>query len=79
LKKYLYPLFLSWDDIKASLKLFGLIIAGGIFLFPPSIYFSLQTMDDYRQNVRSHIKLLQIIYIQIKGHSLQFLSKESQG
>jgi hypothetical protein len=34
LKKYLYPLFPRRDDIKASLKLFGLIILGGIILLP---------------------------------------------
>jgi len=34
LKKYLYPLFPRWEDIIDSLKLFGLIFAGGIILLP---------------------------------------------
>lgn len=34
LKKYLYPLLPRRDDIKASLKLFGLILSGGIILSP---------------------------------------------
>jgi hypothetical protein len=48
-------------------------------LFPLSIYLSLQTRDEYKQSLLSHLKLLQGIYFRIKCHFTQSKPKETQG